>query len=74
MLPHCFCSTIKKKMSQGIFGYSNKPKKGPLCLCLFVSALCGWLLTGGSNISRHTSQGSCAGAGHTLVSAQSQVG
>lgn len=74
---HCFCST-RRKLSQrrSLDTLTNQKgaKRGPVCLCLFVSALCGWLLTGSGDVSRHTSQGSRAGAGHTLVSAHGQVG
>ena len=36
--------------------------------------LCGRLLTGSGDVSRNASQGPCVGAGHTLISAHSQVG
>lgn len=54
------------------FGYSDLTIKRPVCL--FVTVLCGRLLTGSGDISRHARQRTSAGAGHTLVSAQRPVG
>lgn len=75
---HCFCSTrrtLSHRRSLGTLTNQKEAEKGArVFVFICLSCVCGWLLTGSGDVRGHTGQVSSAGAGHTLVSAQSKVG